>query len=149
MESQSKHSHIPGWGADLNHADRPAVPMEKSPPGLQSESFKQPEQQPVTVEVLRSIERPDITPVFGTSRPPRGVSGIIRRVAFHRSENDLRHWILLLAADRVDVVEGMAIDLVKSPRLRTFSMSVIVVGLGLLAARVSLRRAGRPRHNRH
>jgi hypothetical protein len=49
--------------------------------------------------------------VFGTSVPPAGVSGMIRAGAFRFSENDLRHWAMLLLADRVNVVEGIIEDL--------------------------------------
>lgn len=31
----------------------------------------------------------------------------MRRIAFKYSENDLRHWMILLAADRTNVVEGV------------------------------------------
>jgi hypothetical protein len=47
--------------------------------------------------------------VFGTSVPPRGISG--RAAAYTYSENDLRHWLLLLFADRINVVEGLVSDL--------------------------------------
>jgi len=101
-------AQVPGWGADLRREDRPAVPMERTPPRL--DSLPPLEQQPRTVEVLHSIERPGITPVFGSTLPPRGLSGWMRRRAFRRSENDIRHWMMLLAADRVDVVESMFRD---------------------------------------
>ncbi|MCH2240404.1 MAG: hypothetical protein MK041_00400 [Aquabacterium sp.] len=103
-------SAIQGWGADLDPKDRPAVPMERTPPRL---DFRpgEPEQQAQTVEILQSTERPRITPVFGTTVPPSGVSGSMRRLAFRFSENDLRRWMLLLAADRVNVVEGVVDDL--------------------------------------
>jgi hypothetical protein len=39
------------------------------------------------------------------------VSGRIRRAAFRFSESDLRHWMLLLAADRVNMLEGLGADL--------------------------------------
>ena len=67
--------------------------------------------QPRHVEVLRSTERPAMTPVFGSGQPPRGLSGGMRRFAFGYSENDLRHWLLLLLADRIDVGEGFVEDL--------------------------------------
>ena len=35
----------------------------------------------------------------------------MREVAFGYSESDLRHWLLLLAADRVNMVEGIVDDL--------------------------------------
>lgn len=105
------HSHIQGWGVDRDPKNRPAVPMERTPPRLSGMHWKIPVQQPETVEVFHSIERPALTPVFGTSVPPSGLSGKIRAVAFGWSENDLRHWLLLMLADRINVVEGLAEDL--------------------------------------
>lgn len=67
--------------------------------------------QPETVRVFHSLERPGLTPVFGTTVPPSGLSGALRARAFGYGEGDLRHWLLLLLADRVNVVEGLAQDL--------------------------------------
>jgi hypothetical protein len=39
------------------------------------------------------------------------LSGKISDFAFRLSENDIRHWLLLLFADRVNMVEGLADDL--------------------------------------
>ena len=64
------------------------------------------------MELLQSIERPSPSAVFGTTVPPSGLSGLIRRVAFRYSENRYRHWLPLLLADRVQVVEGVLDDLV-------------------------------------
>jgi hypothetical protein len=48
-----------------------------------------------------------LTPVFGTSCPPKGVSGMLRKYAYQRfSEGRAAHWLILLAADRVDSVES-------------------------------------------
>jgi hypothetical protein len=45
--------------------------------------------------------------VFGTSAPPRGLSGAIRKYAYRRfSEGRAAHWLLLLGADRVDAIES-------------------------------------------
>ncbi len=112
-KSAADYAHIPGWGADLDRAQRPAVPRERKPPRLEGVHWQAPEQQAPTVEVLRSLERPALTPVFGTTVPPCGASGRLRRAAFRYSENDLRHWLLLLAADRVNVIEGIAGDLAR------------------------------------
>jgi hypothetical protein len=38
---------------------------------------------------------------------------MLRRYAFKWSENDLRHWLILLAADRINVVEGVGEDLAR------------------------------------
>jgi hypothetical protein len=105
--------NIQGWGADLDPAVRPAVPMERTPPRLDNVHWDAPAQQKRTVKVYHSTERPGITPVFGTSAPPSGVSGAIRGAAFRYSENDLRHWLMLLFADRVNVVEGILQDLAR------------------------------------
>ena len=103
---------IPGWGADLDPANRPAVPMERTPPRLEHWHAERPAEQPHRgIEVLHSVERPGLTPVYGTTSPPRGLSGMIRRLAFRYSENDMRHWMVLLLADRVDVGEGILEDL--------------------------------------
>jgi hypothetical protein len=111
METPQKYAHIAGWGADLDHANRPAYPRERKPNRLANVHWHAPEQQPETVEILWSNERPAITPLFGTTVPPSGVSGSLRRFAFTYSENDLRHWLLLLAADRINSAEGVLADL--------------------------------------
>lgn len=109
---RERHAHIVGWGADLDHADRPAYPMERTPPRL---PYLVPphEQQHSHADVLVSTERPRITRVYGTAQPPKGLSGWLRRRAFHHSENDLRRWLMLLLADRVNVGEGLVEDLAR------------------------------------
>lgn len=110
--SREELSHIQGWGADLDRKNRPAVPMERTPPRFIHQHEGKLPQQPEHVEVLVSTERNNaITPIFGTAQPPKGLSGMLRRLAFRWSENDFRHWMILLAADRVNVVEGVGEDL--------------------------------------
>jgi len=103
--------HIQGWGADLDRKNRPGVPMERTPPRFINAPAGDPAPQAQDVEVLVSTERPGRTPLFGSVQPPSGLSGAIRRSAFKHSENDVRHWLLLLLADRVNVVEGIGHDL--------------------------------------
>lgn len=96
-------SRIPGWGADLDPADRPSVPREIDGAIPSGGSGELPEEQNETLPRERSIEHARLTPVFGTSCPPRGVSGAIRKLAYQRySEGRAAHWLLLLAADRVE-----------------------------------------------
>ena len=123
-------AHIKGWGADADPANRPAYPMERTPPRLDNVHWDAPARQQPHVKIYHAIERPGITPVFGTSVPPRGLSGWMRRRAFRRSESDIRHWMMLLAADRVNVVEGVLADARRSPGAR----SALVVGGVLFAA---------------
>ncbi len=98
---------IPGWGADLDPADRPAVPRERFAPDLTGAHWHLPDRQPETFPRERSIEHEMLTPVFGTTCPPKGLSGRLRRYSYARfSEARAAHWLLLVAADRVDVVES-------------------------------------------
>lgn len=113
MEQLENYKHIQGWGADLDHKNRPAYPMEKTPPNGTGAHWDRPEQQMARMKIFKSNERPDMTRVFGTSVPPTGLSGLMRGLAFKFSENDIRHWLILLSADRVNVVEGILSDLSK------------------------------------
>jgi hypothetical protein len=96
-------SRIPGWGVDLDPADRPSVPRERFGPTSTGAHWDFPERQPEKWPRERSIEHKFLTPVFGTACPPRGLSGRMRRHAYARySEARAAHWLLLIAADRVD-----------------------------------------------
>src|ERR671918_746292 len=105
-------SQIKGWGVDADPENDPTYPMKNRNDGEHAGySWERPQQQPITVEVLHSNERPNVTSVFGTSTPPSGLSGMIRRYAFKYSESSYGHWLPLLLADRVNVVEGILDDL--------------------------------------
>ena len=106
--SDELRARIPGWGADLDPKDRPSVPQEQYiGPEQNGAHWDVPERQPEKWPRERSIEHKFLTPVFGTSCPPRGLSGVIRRYAYRKySEGRAAHWLLLIAADRVDVKEN-------------------------------------------
>lgn len=105
-------TQIKGWGVDADPNNDPTYPMKKRTNGEQAGySWPRPPQQPITVEVLHSNERPNVSASFGTSVPPAGLSGILRRVAFRYSENRYKHWLPLMLADRVGMVEGVVDDL--------------------------------------
>jgi hypothetical protein len=101
-------ARIPGWGVDADPRDRPSVPQER--PGTDTGAhWDFPERQAEEHPRERSVEHAMLTPVFGTAAPLQGLSGVIRRYAYRRfSEGRAAHWLLLVAADRVDVVESMA-----------------------------------------
>jgi len=105
-------SQIKGWGVDADPKNDPTYPMKLRNDGEQAGySWERPPRQPLTVEVMHSNERPDVTSVFGTSMPPSGLSGVLRRLAFSYSESSYGHWLPLVLADRVGVVEGVLGDL--------------------------------------
>jgi len=106
------YSHIKGWGIDIDPKNDPTYPIKNRTDEEQDGyNWDRPSQQPIDIEVLHSIERPNITAVFGTSMPPKGLSGMIRRYAFTKSESNYAHWLPLILADRVNVVEGVIDDL--------------------------------------
>jgi hypothetical protein len=105
--SEELRTRIPGWGVDLDPKDRPSVPKERFDPNLTGAHWEFPERQPETWPRERSIEHKFLTPVFGTACPPKGLSGVMRRYAYKRfSEGRAAHWLILIAADRVDAVES-------------------------------------------
>lgn len=104
--SDQLRARIPGWGVDLDPADRPAVPRERTDLTTGAH-WDVPEQQPELWPRERSIEHGRLPPVFGTSTPPRGLSGALRKLAYRRwSEGRAAHWLVLLLADRVDAQES-------------------------------------------
>ncbi|MHA4844854.1 hypothetical protein ACX0G7_11855 [Flavitalea antarctica] len=105
--------NIPGWGMDADPENDPTYPMKHyNGADHQRFNYERAPQQEVDIEVLHSIERPGITRVFGTSTPPSGLSGAIRRIAFKYSEANAAHWMTLILADRIDVIQGKLDDLV-------------------------------------
>jgi hypothetical protein len=108
----NEEKNIEGWGVDANPENEPTYPM-KSYNGSDHDrlNYERAPQQPVNIEVLHSNERPGVTRVFGTSTPPSGLSGMLRRHAFKYSEGKSQHWLTLILADRVNVIEGIVDDL--------------------------------------
>lgn len=87
--------------------NRPSVPKLRWQEDRSGAHWDFLERQPEKWPRERSIEHKFLTPVFGTSCPPRGVSGALRRFSYRKySEGRPAHWLLLLAADRVDAWEN-------------------------------------------
>lgn len=63
-------------------------------------------------DVLLQAPRRALTPVYGTTLPPRFLSGMVRRRAYRIPTHRARHFLLLLVADRLDRLEA------RLPRLR-------------------------------
>jgi hypothetical protein len=111
-EIANSYKNIEGWGFDADPENNPTYPM-KHRTGADHDrlNYERSVQQPVKEEILHSNERPGITRVFGTSIPPSGLSGMLRRYAFKYSEGSSAHWLTLMLADRINVVEGIVDDL--------------------------------------
>jgi hypothetical protein len=103
---------VNGWGVDADPQNNPTYPMrdrsQDDSPGM---NWTRPPLQEPRVEILRSIEHNRLPAALGTTSPPSGISGGVRRFAFRYSESQWAHWLLLILADRINVFEGLASDL--------------------------------------
>ena len=104
-------SRIAGWGVDADPENDPTYPYRDRSNDDHSGRWERPPLQSSDVEVLSSVEHKQLPAVFGTSTPPTAVSGMLRRVAFRYTESHWAHWLLLMGADRINVVEGVVQDL--------------------------------------
>jgi hypothetical protein len=97
---------VVGWGVDADPDNDPTYPYrDRSADEGLTRNWKRP---------LHSIEHVRTPAVFGTAVPPRGLSGMIRRAAFRWSESNWVHWLMLMGADRLNVVEGVVEDLARA-----------------------------------
>ena len=104
-----------GWGTDADRENDPTFPYrDRSRDEGLTKDWQRPPVQQSEVEILQSIEHVRRPAVFGTSTPPSGISGMIRRIAFRWSESNWIHWLLLMGADRINVVEGVVEDLARA-----------------------------------
>jgi hypothetical protein len=116
----SPTKHPPYQGVDKDPRDRPGVPRETKPHRLPHSHWKEPPQQAGPRAALLGLPRR--TPVFSAALPPRGASGLVRRIAHRIPDHRVSHWMLLLLADRIDVVESLVVPVIRamrSPRIRT------------------------------
>jgi hypothetical protein len=104
---------IIGWGADLDPADRPGVPMDKAPDLGPEALYPRISPQVSATKIFVSTEHGQRPPIFGTSCPPKGFSGWIRSKAYTISEGRKLRWLMLIVADRVDIVEALFGDLAR------------------------------------
>jgi len=109
------HADEPVVGRDMPRSERPGVPMEYEPPRPLTPMVRwnEPERMHPVPGVTKRMEIDRLTPVFSTALRPKGLSGVIRRMAYRIPESHARHWAMLMLADRVDVLEHRVAKLVK------------------------------------
>ncbi len=95
----------PGTGraVDAGAGSRPGVPRERNAPDPGAWWARPEQQRGVAVLSRAGLRAP--TAVFGTAQPVRGLSGLVRRAAYRVPEHRSARWALLLAGDRLDVLE--------------------------------------------
>ncbi len=116
---------------DASMDRRPGVPMEaETPSPVGNAHWLEPDRQRDPGGMLKRKGLAQLTPVFGTSVPPRGLSGLLRRAGYAIPEHFTSHWFVLLIADRVDVMEDRA------KRAAPFVLPIAgIAGIALLALR--------------
>lgn len=146
-QPSTRGAGAPADAADLDPEERPGVPMEAAPRPMEDAHRTTPASQAGREDRLTRAGTERATPVFGTAQPPRGLSGRIRRLAYRLPEHRARHWMLLLAADRVDVAEdrlggplGRPLEALgregAARRVRSDPLTVLAgIGAGILLAR--------------
>lgn len=115
-------------GVDADRSRRPGVPMEEAPYVRGPDRPLAPQKEPPKPFHRAGLDGP--TPVYGTAQPPRGLSGSLRAAAYRVPEHYARHWMALLLADRVDVVEervrGRKLPLMAVAALAVWGVSRLV-----------------------
>ena len=71
-------SSIIGWGVDADPRNDPTYPYRDRTKDDHSGEWTRPSQQQPDVEILESIEHKQLPAVFGTSSPPKWISGAMR-----------------------------------------------------------------------
>ncbi len=122
-----------GQGIDAAWEERPGVPREAPPRPAEGAHWRAPDQQILGRGALDRTGIDVPTPVFGTGEPPRLASGLLRRLAYRLPDHRASRWLLLLAADRVDVVEHRLGSLV------VWLPALAAAAVGYLAMRAALR----------
>lgn len=131
-QQRQEHLDRPVAGADLPAEERPGVPMEHPPRPLTATAPEHFEHMRTRRGLTHRAGMRAMTPVFGTAQPLHGLSGLLRGVAYSTSETRARHFMMLLLADRVDVMERRVAKLVKIVALVPLAAAAVVLALRLV-----------------
>ena len=128
------HEHLdrPVAGADLSRDERPGVPMEHEGRPLTPTAPEHIEHMRPRRGLTHRRELRSMTPVFGTAQPLHGLSGLLRRAAYATHETRAKHWMMLLLADRVNVVEHRVARLVKLMAIIPAGTAALVLAVKFL-----------------
>jgi hypothetical protein len=114
---------------DLPKNLRPGVPMEHAPRKLTPNAPEHFDRMRPRRGIVHRTEIHSMTAVFGTAQPLHGISGLVRRIAYGTRETKARHWLLLLMADRIDVLEHRVAKLVKIAAIVPVGVAAVVLAV--------------------
>lgn len=93
---------VPDRGIDLDPSRRPGVPRERHPQPWPNTRYPPARMKAPPSAPKHNRHHKPMPPVYGTAVPLHGLSGLVRRAAYRYPDHWMRHWTLLLFADRVD-----------------------------------------------
>jgi ferritin-like metal-binding protein YciE len=139
--------HGGGRGIDEQRENRPGVPMAAERPVETGAHWDSPSRQQQRRPHPYSAHRDELTPVYGSGPGPRLASGALRRLAYQIPEHHARRWMLLLFADRMDVLEHRIPELMtgrswgqlaEQVRANPVGMLGLAFGVGFMLERTRL-----------
>jgi hypothetical protein len=94
----------PAWAdVDRDPARRPGVPWLREPPRPFPNTRFPPERQEGTPTApMHNRPNKQLPPVFGTAVPLKGLSGVVRRLAYTLPDHEPGHWMIMMLGDRID-----------------------------------------------
>ena len=115
----------PAWAdVDRDPTRRPGVPWLREPRPWPNTRFPPERQQGTSAVPMHGRPNKEMPPVFGTAVPLRGLSGVVRRMAYRLPDHEPGHWLLMMLGDRVDSWETRA--------QRIFPLALLAsIGFGL------------------
>lgn len=125
-------------GTDLDVSRRPGYQSYRPIGPWPNTRYPPVRQQGEPATPLHGRPGKTMPPVFGTSCPPRGISGAIRRMAYGYPDHVARHWLMLLFADRVEATGP------RVRRLLKFGLPALAAG-GIVGSRWKRQRSQKER----
>jgi hypothetical protein len=104
-EGSRRGEPVYGQAVDAARDVRPGVPREHAPVPFAAVQGRPMARQTAGRSALEADAARRDTATFGTVAPPRGLSGLVRRAAHRLPEHRTARWVLLMGADRLDVLE--------------------------------------------
>jgi hypothetical protein len=120
-------------GVDVDPSRRPGVPRLHAPQKLPNTRFPPEPQRSRATVFMHGRPHKTFPPGFGTGVPPKGLSGLVRRAAYHYPDHYMRHWTMLLFADRVDLWEHRARKALRLAAPALVALAAVRAGLRAVA----------------
>jgi hypothetical protein len=93
---------------DLDKSQRPGRLRARDLKPFPNTSFPPERQAGASAVPMHNRPNKNMPPVFGTSTPLKGLSGVVRRAAYGLPDHAPSHWLLMMLGDRVDSFETRA-----------------------------------------